>query len=88
MAAQMRESFLHELMILQSPPSAQNTEAQTVDITFLSDSGSSTGHILSGSFVACDTKLTHLILNGLNTPIGMQSSALVRINDVISITYC
>lgn len=60
---------------------------QQVNVTFFSDSGS-TGRTLSGSFVACDTNLTHILLNDLITPIGLQSSALLRLNDVIAITYC
>lgn len=57
-----------------------------VNITLLGDSGS-TGRTLSGLFVACDTNLTHILLNDLKTPLGTQSSALVRLNDVIAITY-
>lgn len=58
-----------------------------VNVTFFSDSGT-TGRTLSGSFVACDTNLTHILLNDLITPIGLQSSALLRLNDVIAISYC
>ena len=57
-----------------------------VNITLLAESGS-TGRSLSGFFVACDSNLTHILLNDLKTPIGIQSSALVRLNDVIAITY-
>lgn len=88
MAARMRESFLKEIIILNSPAKTdQSLPHQKVEVTFLSDSGLSTGHTLSGSFVACDTKLTHIIVNDLITPIEKQSSALLRLNDVISITY-
>lgn len=134
----MRESFLRELMLLQSSPilsadfssssssptttttttkqqrrssplSSTTTEAlsstvqstsfeqtsdnnnkkigRPVNVTFLSDTGLA-GRTLSGLFVACDTNLTHIILNDLKTPIGLQSSALLRLNDVIAITYC
>ena len=55
-----------------------------IDITLLNESGS-TGRTLSGSLVACDTNLTHILLNDLKTPIGIQSSALMRLNDVIAI---
>lgn len=57
-----------------------------IDITLVNESGS-TGRTLSASFVACDTNLTHILLNDLKTPIGIQSSALMRLNDVIAISY-
>lgn len=72
-----RESFLRELMILHD---------REVDVTLLTDS-TSTGRTLSGLFVACDTNLSHILINDLKTPIGTQSSALLRRNDVIAITY-
>lgn len=65
-------------------------ESHSIDILLLSEQSSSqkiTGRSLSANFVACDTNLTHLLLNDLKTPIGTQPSALVRLNDVISITY-
>lgn len=77
----MRESFLRELMMLESEPVGRQ-----VNVTLLADS-SSTGRTLSGLFVACDTNLTHILLNDLKTPIGSQSSALLRLNDVIAISY-
>lgn len=100
----MREYFLRELMILQNNNNNSTNKEETedsdknksydkierkqkVNVTFFSDSGS-TGRTLSGSFVACDTNLTHILLNDLITPIGLQSSALLRLNDVIAITYC
>lgn len=61
-------------------------ERGQVNITLLGDSGS-TGRTLSGLFVACDTNLTHILINDLKTPICTQSSALLRLNDVIAITY-
>lgn len=64
-----------------------NHNKRQVNITLLDDSGSRAGRTLSGSFVGCDTNLTHILLNDLKTPIGIQSSALVRLNDVIAITY-
>lgn len=57
-----------------------------VNITLFDDSGS-TGRTLSASFIACDTNLTHALLTGLKTPIGIQSRVLLRLNDVIAITY-
>lgn len=103
MDARLRESFLRELMILQSPPidrqsNKEETEQQQeqqlkqeqphreVKLLLFDESGS-TGRTLSGLFVACDTNLTHILLNDLKTPIGLQSSALVRLNDVIAIAY-
>lgn len=84
----MRESFLHELMILQDEGNKEKKiDNRQVNITFLAESGT-TGRTLSGLFVACDTNLTHILLNDLKTPIGLQSSALLRLNDVIDITYC
>lgn len=67
----------------------QLSEEQTyrpIDITILDESGA-TGRTLAASFVACDTNLTHILLNDLKTPIGLQTSALMRLNDVIAITY-
>lgn len=61
-------------------------QLRQVDITLLDESGS-TGRTLSAQFVACDTNLTHILLNDLKTPIGLQPSALMRLNDVIAITY-
>jgi hypothetical protein len=110
MDARLRESFLRELMILQSAPIDQqpNKEKESVgtgqqeqqqqevqqslhkhrevDLLLFDESGL-TGRTLSGLFVACDTNLTHVLLNDLKTPIGLQASALVRLNDVIAITY-
>jgi len=91
----MREAFLHELMILgssrvssdTSSPTRQTKDIRQVDITLSSESGT-TGRTVSGSFIACDTNLTHVLLNDLKTPIGIQSSALLRLNDVIAISYC
>jgi len=83
MEAKLRESFLRELMLLQ-------LDDRLVDILLLSEQSSSqkvTGRSLSANFVACDTGLTHILLNDLKTPIGTQPSALVRLNDVIAITY-
>lgn len=65
---------------------SKHSNHRQVDIT-LSDESGSTGRTLSALFVACDTNLTHLLLNDLKTPIGIQSSALVRLNDVIAIEY-
>lgn len=87
MDARMRESFLRELMILQSPSILSPTTNRQVDITLLADT-SSTGRTVSGLFVACDTNLTHILLNDLKTPIGIQPNALLRLNDVITISYC
>lgn len=58
-----------------------------VNVTFFSDSGTATGRTLSGSFVACDKNLTHIIVNDLITPVGTRSSALIRLSDVIAISY-
>ena len=97
MDAWLRESFLRELMILQLPQvlSADSTQTNTngshiVDVQLFSElTGSEkiSGRTLSASFVACDTNLTHILLNDLKTPIGTQPSALVRLNDVIAIEY-
>jgi hypothetical protein len=101
MDARLRESFLRELMILQSRKTPQQQQQQQqhrqqqqqqdlqqcqVDLLLFDESGS-TGRTLSGLSVACDTNLTHILLNDLKTPIGIQPSALVRLNDVIAITY-
>lgn len=86
MDARLRESFLQELMILQSSQDSLEEDKNLVNITLLSDSGS-VGRTLSAKFIACDTSLTHVLLRDLRTPTGIQSSALLRLNDVISITY-
>lgn len=68
----------------------QNNEERfkIIEINLLSDSNTnSNGQIISASFVACDTRFKNIILSDLNTPIGMQSSALLRLDDVVSITY-
>lgn len=73
---------------INSVPSERNLRNnRQVDITLLTDLGLA-GRTLSGLFVACDTNLTHTLLDGLKTPIGIQSNALLRFNDVISIEYC
>lgn len=64
------------------------TKQSPVNVTFFSDSGAATGRTLCGSFVACDTNLTHIIVNNLITPVGKRSSALIRLSDVIAISYC
>lgn len=106
MDARLRESFLRELMILQSASINQqpNREEESTSVEteeqrqqsvhkhrevelLLFDESGSTGRTLSGLFVACDTNLTHILLDDLKTPIGLQTSALVRLNDVIAITY-
>ena len=69
----------------------QDYISNPVEVLFLSEltTGSKkiSGRCLSADFVACDTNLTHILLNDLKTPIGTQPSALVRLNDVISIEY-
>lgn len=75
---QARESFLRELVC---------GYGRQVDITLLADDPTTVGRTLSGIFVACDTNLTHILINDLRTPTGTQRSALLRLNDVISITY-
>lgn len=89
-------SVLQQIILDQQPIQEKTIEEQDnsntnlqkkVDITFLSDSGSSVGRTLSGLFAFCDTNLTHILINDLKTPIGTQSSALLRLNDVIAITY-
>lgn len=70
----------------QQQQQPDKVDKRRVDVTFLAESGT-TGRTLSGLFVACDTNLTHILLNDLKTPIGTQSSALLRHNDVIAITY-
>lgn len=72
----LRESFLHELILLQK---------EKVYVTFLADSGR-TGRTLTGTFVACDTNLSHILVNDLITPVGSQSCALLRLNDVVAIS--
>lgn len=90
MAAQLRESFLRELMILQSQPTTSidkdDKNESLVDILLLSEL-SQTGRQVSANFIACDTNLTHVLVKNLNTPIGTQPSALIRLKDVIAISY-
>lgn len=57
-----------------------------IKITLLSDSDVA-GRTLTGLAVGCDTKLTHMLVDNLETPIGIQKNCLLRLNDVIAITY-
>lgn len=75
----MREAFLEELLILQK-------EQSQVKVSLISDSAS-TGRTLAANFVACDTNFTHVLLKNLETPTGIQPNVLLRLNDVISISY-
>lgn len=87
------ESHKLERQQQQHPSQSQQHQKQNyqqkknIDITFLSDCNKTAGQTLTASFIACDTQLKHLIISDLGTPIGMQSSALLRLDDVVSITY-
>lgn len=84
----MRELFLNELITLQTLSDSETSESnRKVELLLLGDLGK-TGCTLTGSLIACDTNLTHILLNDLQTPIGFQSNALVRLNDVLAISYC
>lgn len=80
----MREKFLLEIMILQKENGSTN---HNVNVTLLSDSRA-IGRTLCGLFIACDTNFTHILVNELKTPVGFLSGALLRLNDVIAISYC
>ena len=73
----------------KSLPTTEDTESccKSVEITLLGDNNSFVGHTLKATSVACDSDFSHIILDSLQTPIGDKTNVLLRLNDVIAITY-
>lgn len=104
-AAKLRESFLKDLMLLQSNQtpkklttnqttqhlqSSQRQQQQQqpkVRVTLLDNNSSISGQTLDARSIGCDTALNHILLGRLETPIGVHTNVLLRLNDVIAIAY-